>query len=415
MRTRFALITAFSAALLSVSVSAQVRIGNVQIDVPATNQVLDPVIEDVTRATGRIGMGIEKLAQDRLRRIDRLVRRNRDVVERDAAGNPARRGSLIALGATGQEIAAAQQAGYSVSQQEDLTELGLEIVRIALPSGKSLPEGERELRELMPNAEISPDNLYFQAGGSSQSAAAARTANPSSNTGRIAVGMIDGAPDQSIAVEKVRGFSLGAGRASDHGSAVASLLGSAGVSRIMVADVYGSDPAGGNATAIARALAWLVGEEADVITVSLVGPDNSLLARAFSAARQRGVIVVAAVGNDGPAAPPAFPASYDGVVAVTAVDRQDRALIEAGRALHLDYAAPGADIFGMNRSGRSVRLRGTSFATPLVAARIAHALAAQANWRQALDREAIDLGERGPDETYGRGLVCRGCGQRQGK
>ena len=182
--------------------------------------------------------------------------------------------------------------------------------------------------------------------------------------------------------------------------------------QVYVADVYGTDAAGGNASAIARGLGWLVEQGARVITMSLVGPDNPLLQRAIAAAHRRGVLVVAAVGNDGPAAPPAYPASYDGVIAVTAVDGRERALIEAGRALHLDYAAPGADIYGLDRRGRSQRLRGTSYATPLVAARLAAALRAGGDWRSVLDREARDLGERGLDPVYGRGLVCRGCGAR---
>jgi hypothetical protein len=96
---------------------------------------------------------------------------------------------------------------------------------------------------------------------------------------------------------------------------------------------------------------------------------------------------------------------------VTGVDGRNRALIEAGRALHLDYAAPGADLSGRNARGSRVRLRGTSYATPLAAARIAAALQRGANWRLALDAEAEDLGERGHDEVFGRGLICRGCGR----
>ena len=123
------------------------------------------------------------------------------------------------------------------------------------------------------------------------------------------------------------------------------------------------------------------------------------------------MVVVAAVGNDGPAAPPSYPASYPGVVAVTAVDGRARPLIEAGRALHLDYAAPGADIRAANRKGKAKSVRGTSFATPLVAARLAAALDAGGNWRTTLDREAEDLGPRGPDSQYGRGVLCRSCGR----
>ena len=176
-----------------------------------------------------------------------------------------------------------------------------------------------------------------------------------------------------------------------------------------MADVYGTDKAGGNALAMAKGLGWLVARGSKVVTISLVGPRNAVLERAIRAAQRKGVVVVAAVGNDGPAAPPAYPASYNGVVAVTAVDGKRRALIEAGRALHLDYAAPGADIYGRNAKGKRIGLRGTSFATPLVAARLARAIGQGRDWRAALDAEAVDLGRKGHDDTYGRGLVCGGC------
>jgi hypothetical protein len=96
-------------------------------------------------------------------------------------------------------------------------------------------------------------------------------------------------------------------------------------------------------------------------------------------------------------------------LAVTGVDVRGRALIEAGRAAHLDYAAPAAGIFARNRTGKWSRVRGTSYAVPLVAARVAAALDRGANWRETLDREAVDLGARGPDVWFGRGLLCRSC------
>ena len=121
-------------------------------------------------------------------------------------------------------------------------------------------------------------------------------------------------------------------------------LRSAGVRHIALADVYGSDPAGGNALAISRAIDWLVARNVQVVSISLVGPRNALLGQAIAAGRRRGVVFIAPVGNDGPAAPPAYPASYAGVLAITGVDGRNRALIEAGQALHLDYASPGADM-----------------------------------------------------------------------
>ncbi len=412
MRSLLALLIGICLTGVSLPVSAQVGIGDVQIGVPRTSPLLDPILDDVSRITDRVDREIRELANQRLRRLDGVVRRNRDTIDRDTLGNPSRKDVLVAMGAEAEAIAAAESAGFGVRQREQLPELGLEVVTFTLPHGTSLADGERELRDLMPQAEVTADNLYFQAGGSVQPVNSRQGSGTPPSRSTAVVGVIDGAPHPSIGVAKVQSFARGGGRASDHGSAVTSLLKSAGVSRIKVADVYGNDPAGGNVMAITRAMAWLVGEGANVITISLVGPENIILARAVAAARQRGVVVVAAVGNDGPAAPPADPASYDGGVAVTGVDRRERALIEAGRALHLDYAAPGADIRGLNREGRSVRVRGTSYAAPLVAARVAHALGSGSNWRRTLDNEAVDLGERGPDETYGRGLVCRGCGLR---
>src|SRR3546814_6545927 len=83
------------------------------------------------------------------------------------------------------------------------------------------------------------------------------------------------------------------------------------------------------------------------------------------------MLIVAAVGNDGPAAPPAYPASYKGVFAVTGVDSRNRALPEAGRALHIDFAAPGNAVLAATGIDATDRLRGTSFAAPLVAGRLA--------------------------------------------
>ena len=69
-----------------------------------------------------------------------------------------------------------------------------------------------------------------------------------------------------------------------------------------------------------------------------------------------------------------IPASYDGVIGVTAVDAKHHVLIEACRGKQVDFAAPGAD---MQRGGRGRRpdiyvpVRGTSFAAPLVAGLLA--------------------------------------------
>lgn len=395
---RIILIPALVLAL-AAPLAAQVSLPNVQL--PRVGDVLRPVT-DTLEATTRLAAD---LARDRLRMIDRLVRENREIIERDAGGEPARKGELLLMDADAAGLARAEALGFAVIARDSIEGLDLRVVRLRTPDGMKLGEAQKLLAATLPEAVVSADNLHFQSGRT----AAAMPLVAAGSAGAVAgeVGMIDGANGASVPVLATKGFASGAPFPSNHGSAVASLLKSAGVARVRVADVYGTDKAGGNALAIARGLGWLVGQGSDVVTISLVGPKNAVLERAVAAAQAKGVVIVAAVGNDGPAAPPAYPASYEGVVAVTAVDSKRRALIEAGRALHLDYAAPGAGISGLNARGKRVSLRGTSFATPLVAARIARA--GKGNWRKSLDAEAIDLGRKGADDTYGRGLVCAPC------
>ncbi len=270
----------------------------------------------------------------------------------------------------------------------------------------------RRLTEAAPGIAADYDHVYEPAGGAllpAMSAALAGASPPPMPAGRTLV-MIDGgvAAHPSLAGASIvqQGFA-GTAKATGHGTAVASLLvgrdgafrGAAAGSRLYVADVYGGSPAAGSATAIVRALAWGASKNPDAISISLVGPSNLLLQRAVSILAARGIRMVAAIGNDGPAAPVQYPAAYPGVTAVTAVDARDRALPEAGRAARLDFAAPGADMAAALPGRGYARVRGTSFAAPLVAARIAATGSAQ-----ALGVEAA----RGSGKI-GRGIICRLC------
>lgn len=402
---RLSIILAIIFAVVAQPVIAQVavpRLPQVGGLTEAVRDTADPLLEQA-----------EELARDRLRSIEWLVRRNRDLIERDRDGAPARRGVLLLLDPSAATIDALSTSGFAIGAREDIEGIELSLVSIRVPRTMSLADAQALVLRLAPAAEISPDHLYFIAGNESAPPpnVSIAASSPPANIA-IHIGVIDGAPTSRLGIKNIRGFATGAPRASDHGSAVAGLLLDEGVRRISVADVYGSDKAGGNALALARGLGWLVKEGAQVISISLVGPNNKVLARAISAARRKGVTVVAAVGNDGPASPPAYPASYPGVIAVTGVDRKDRALIEAGRALHLDYAAPG-EVRAYDARGKLRRVRGTSFAAPLVAVRAAAAIAAGRKVRQTLDREARDLGKKGPDKAYGRGLLCSTCGDRR--
>lgn len=389
-------------------------------------QLLPPVpsIPDVGRTVGDIGrtatgplgevdairVGVGELARARVSRLEALVRANRDRLEMTDLG-PAVRGQVIAVDPDPAALAAAEQAGFSRLGEERIEGLDISSVTLAVPRGWSVDRALDRLRRIAPSGTFAANHLHGQS-GEAAAEAQARVAQVR-ETGNIPIGMIDGGVAAHPSLRgpvRQRGFAAGAPNASAHGTAVASLIVGQGPVRgaspgagLLVADVYGRDPAGGNALALARALGWMVAERVPVVAISLVGPANPLVARAVAQARARGTWIVAAVGNDGRAAPPAYPASYPGVIAVTGVDARGRVLIEAGRALHLDYAAPAADMLAAAPNGGLVAVRGTSFAVPLVAGRLAHHVRAP-DPRAALDTEANRRG-RG----VGRGVVCGAC------
>lgn len=403
--------------------------------------------DDALRQAAQWPRAVTQLAADRLARIDALVRAHPDAIARDDHGDAARAGEVVVSDPDDALIATANKAGFTLIERATIDGLGIGYARFRAPAGKSLASAIRAMRKLAGGHDVSADQLHFESGGPENggrveggrrssghrlgtvpatATAAGPATGPATDITPTAprIGMIDGAPGASAGLNGAitRGsFAQGAGKPSNHGSAVASLMlgtpqvrGAAAGAGLWAADVYGSDPAGGNAVAIARAIGWLADARVPVTVISLVGPPNPLLARVVQAARARGMVIVAAVGNSGAAAPPAYPASYPGVIAVTGVDSHDRALIEAGRALHLDYAAPGADMLASDANGHAAAVRGTSFAAPLVAATIARRYAAPAPDRvadvlRAIDAAARDLGQRGPDNRFGRGLVCGDC------
>lgn len=351
----------------------------------AVRQVVPGLIDRAEGALDQAGLDrlspaqlADRLAAARAARIDRLLRAHGDSIELDDRREPARRGVILLTGADMAALSALRAAGYDV-ESDSVEGLDLSVTRLTVPKGRTLAKALREVRKVAPQAQASADNLYAPSGPTLALASAAHPLESGRVEGR-AVGLIDGGvarhPSLTGAVEQ-RGFATGAPRASAHGTAVASLISGDGLVKgaapgtpLLAADVYGDDPAGGGAFAIVRALGWMAARGVRVVTISLVGPANPLLEGAIRLARDKGVTVVAAVGNDGPAAPPAYPASYPGVVAVTGIDGRGRPLPEAGRALHVDFAAPGADMQAATMDGGKGAVRGTSFAAPLVAGRL---------------------------------------------
>jgi serine protease len=181
---------------------------------------------------------------------------------------------------------------------------------------------------------------------------------------------------------------------------------------ILPVKVLDSTGAGSDAD-VAAGIVWAADHGARIINLSLGGSQPStVLADGVAYARTRGVLIVAAAGNDGGAV--GVPARLAGVIAVGAVDStRVRAPFSAGgRAL--DLVAPGVDILQQTLDGvggyADRSWSGTSMASPQVAGVAALALAAgraktAAGLARLLTRTALDLGVPGRDPAYGAGLV----------
>ena len=432
--SRFArhfLLAAVGASLLAGSAVAQLLpgvslppvlppVGNVPVAGPVLqdllslpdvqNQVIQPTLDTVAGVPESVaGAGGPTLLELRRLRLQQLLRENRAQLEAGDGGQPVRRGVLVALDPDPQSLELAARAGFRVIADVTSLDLGLRTVQLAIPRRMSAREGLQVLRRVAPRLQADYDHVFEPAGGSLAPVAAALAATAGPASGRV-VGMIDGGvashPSLGGASIEQNGFA-GSPQATGHGTAVASLLvgsqgpfrGAATGAQLYVADVYGGSRAAGSATSIVRALGWLARKHPQVINVSLVGPSNRVVERAIRAVQARGIDVVAAVGNDGPAAPAQYPASYPGVIAVTGVDARGRALPEAGKPTHLDFAAPGADMAAALPGQGYARVRGTSFAAPLAAARLL-----VAGSPQRLAAEA-----RPGKGRVGRGIVCSTC------
>lgn len=162
-----------------------------------------------------------------------------------------------------------------------------------------------------------------------------------------------------------------------HGTAMASLIAGNGQTNGGVApkseilDVRVADSTGiGDTAMVAEGIMWAVDRGATVINISLGAAGNSSMLRdAVAYAISRGVVVVAAAGNE-QASSLAYPAGYDGVISVAAVDAQGRQAYFSNSGEGLFIAAPGVGIVSAYSDGKTVIGSGTSQAAAIASGAI---------------------------------------------
>lgn len=196
--------------------------------------------------------------------------------------------------------------------------------------------------------------------------------NPPDDTGQIVIGLVD-TEIQALCGDlnkfMLKPISVAGGvpptaNVPTHATAMANMMlrslqsatkGSTSV-QILPVDVYGP-----NATTstydVANGIVAAVNNGAKVINLSLGGTgDSAFLQSLVQAVSDRGILIIAAAGNE-PVTTPFYPAAYPGVVAVTATERGQIAPY-ANHGSFVDVAAPGSDLFCFN--GQSYYTSGTS-------------------------------------------------------
>ena len=317
----------------------------------------------------------------------------------------------------------AQQRGYQLRSKELLSGMEFVLITLKTRNGQSGGSAIRELEALEPGITAGVNHAYgtretSRVSGMRTYAKELMKWNATDCGAKTKIGILD----TSIGDYKAGGLTIADFSRSDQKSevskhAIAVINVFEQVNFLQEVDLYHADIVFESETmgtvasvdSMMRGLNWMLQHDVSLVNISLSGPYNKILDMGFQRAEQKGLIVVAAAGNDGPEQTVRYPAAFESTLAVTAVDADTNIYRMATRGLSLDFSAPGVDI-ALNTGGDAQYLTGTSIAAPFVTARIAadEKLADIKNVekvRKRLAESALDLGEVGHDSVYGYGLV----------
>jgi len=324
------------------------------------------------------------------------------------------------------------EEGYLFATVTDLPGMGMRLAEVAAPSSFDITEVRQGVIDIVGKDHAEVDLNHIYTAGTVVDSPREQGIAPRASVEfpqdidqmSLRIGMIDSQVDMShpslrSANVKSRSFAPKGAQLPDfHGTAIASIIvangtefqGLAPKSEVYAASVFEVDSKRGeiaSTVSLVRALDWLMSSGVDTVNISLAGPPNRLLEAALARARESGVMILAAAGNGGPAADPMYPAAYDSVVAVTAVDASGKVFRLANRGAYLDLAAPGVSLLHARAGGGYSASSGTSFAVPFATTAAARLKFMQpdSDALQRLFRTAQDIGPPGRDDIYGYGLL----------
>ncbi len=221
-------------------------------------------------------------------------------------------------------------------------------------------------------------------------------------------------------------------KAIHHGTLIAGLIGAVGDNqrsgvginwRVQIMPLRAVNSQGeGSVKDVAEAIAYAVNNGASVIALSLISDkNNGYLKDALRWAYDKGVVIVAAAGNEKVAGlgdldtHPLYPICFDAaddenwIIGVSAVNLSDRLSYFANFGKCVDILSPGEDIFSSERYAPMFNFKrefggpwkGTSFSAPIVAGAAALIKSARPDWgaREIIDNllnNADNIDEKNP-------------------
>ncbi|MFC0559452.1 S8 family peptidase [Halalkalibacter alkalisediminis] len=182
------------------------------------------------------------------------------------------------------------------------------------------------------------------------------------------------------------------------------------------ADLYAvkvlNNDGSGSYAGIARGIEWSVQNGMDIVNMSLGGSTSSQILEEWSdLAYAEGVLLIAAAGNSGTRPGRGdnvgYPAKYDSVVAVAAIDQNNQRATFSSTGPAVEISAPGVSILSTTPNNGYASYNGTSMASPHVAGVAALVLENKSHLTNVEVRELLQTTAQnlGTATQYGYGLV----------
>ena len=196
-----------------------------------------------------------------------------------------------------------------------------------------------------------------------------------------------------------------------HGTRIAGIIADSTLENVYIKPYKVMDEWGnGSVITVAAGINCAVRDGVDVINISIGFEENSeVLRNAIRNAEEKDIVVTSAAGNDA-SDTIYYPASYDSVLKVTAINEENIFANFSSYGNGVDIAAPGMDIVTTDIGGGYVTVKGTSFASPFVAAVAASVIsviphASSEDIRDIILETAVKISEYNSEEKFGRGVL----------